>query len=75
MKHGSKEKPPKLKTQGSELLKFLKELDADKLQKFIYKIFKEVPYYWHGSYNADEQDGNNETTKIKISKYEVGMQV
>ena len=70
LRHGSKDKLPKLKTHGSEILKLLKELDADKLQKFIYKIFKEVPYYWHGSYNADEQEGNNKTTKIKISKYE-----
>ena len=70
LRHGSKDKLPKLKTHGNEILKLLKELDADKLQKFIYKIFKEVPYYWHGSYNADEQEGNNKTTKIKISKYE-----
>ena len=70
LRYVSKHKLPKLKTHGSEILKLLKELDADKLQKFIYKIFKEVPYYWHGSYNKDEKDGNNETTKIKISKYE-----
>ena len=70
LRYLSKDKLPKLKTHGSEILKLLKELDADKLQKSIYKIFKEVPYYWHGSYNKDEKDGNNETTKIKISKYE-----
>ena len=70
LRYVSKDKLPKLKTHGSELLKLLKELDADKLQKSIYKIFKEVPYYWHGSYNKDEQDGNNETTKMKLSKYE-----
>ena len=70
LRHGSKDKLPKLKTHGSEILKLLKELDADKLQKFIYKIFKEVPYYWHGSYNADEQEDNNETTEMSISKYE-----
>ena len=70
LRHGSKDKLPKLKIHGSETLKLLKELDADKLQKFIYKIFKEVPYYWHGSYNADEQEDNNETTEMSISKYE-----
>ena len=70
LRYVSKHKLPKLKTHGSEILKLLKELDAGKLQKSIYKIFKEVPYYWHGSYNKDEKDGNNETTKIKISKYE-----
>ena len=70
LRYLSKDKLPKLKTHGSEILKPLKELDADKLQKSIYKIFKEVPYYWHGSYNKDKQDGNNKTTKIKISKYE-----
>ena len=70
LRYVSKDKLPKLKTHGSEILKLLKELDADKLQKFIYKIFKEVPYYWHGSYNADEQEDNNETTEMSISKYE-----
>ena len=65
-----KDKLPKLKTHGSELLKHLKELDADRLQKFIYKIFKEVPCYWHESYNADEQDDRFQTTEMKTSKHE-----
>ena len=70
LRHGSKDKLPKLKTHGSEILKLLKELDADKLQKSIYKIFKEVPYYWHGSYNKDEQNNKFQTTEMRLSKYE-----
>ena len=64
-----------VEAEGFEILKLLKELDADGMQKSIYKIFKEVPYYWHGSYNKDEQDIDKyETKTMRLSKYEVGMQ-
>ena len=64
-----------VEAEGFEILKLLTELDADGMQKSIYKIFKDMPYYWHGSYNKDEQDIDKyETKTIRLSKYEVGMQ-
>ena len=71
LRHGSKDKLPKLKTQGIELLKFLKELDADRLQKSIYRIFKDVPYYWHGSHKGSKKYIDKfQTTEMRLSKYE-----
>ena len=60
-----------VETKGLEILKLLKELDADGIQKSIYKIFKEVPYYWHGSHKgAKKYIDKFQTKEMRLSKYE-----
>ena len=75
-----------IETEGLEILKLLKKLDAEGMQSFINQIFKKVPYYWHGSHKeakkeinkGSKQDINkgakdinkDEPKKMKLSKYE-----
>ena len=75
-----------IETEGLEILKLLKELDAEGMQSFINQIFKKVPYYWHGSHKeakkyinkGSKQDINkgakdinkDEPKEMKLSKYE-----
>ena len=68
-----------VETEGLEILKLLKKLDAEGMQSFINQIFKKVPYYWHGSHKEAKKDiskrpkqdiDNDEAKKMKLSKYE-----
>ena len=45
-----------IETDGLEILKLLKKLDAEGMQIFINQIFKKVPYYWHGSHKEAKKD-------------------
>ena len=68
-----------VEAEGLEILKLLKGLDAEGIQSFINQIFKNVPYYWHGSHKGAKKDlnkgskqdiDNEEAKKMKLSKYE-----
>ena len=62
---------PDVESKGLEILKLLKELDADGMQKSIYKIFKDVPYYWHSSHKgAKKYIDKFQTKEMILSKYE-----
>ena len=52
-----------IETEGLEILKLLKKLDAEGMQSFINQIFKKVPYYWHGSHKEAKKDTNKRPEK------------
>ena len=52
-----------VETDGLEILKLLKKLDAEGMQSFINQIFKKVPYYWHGSHKEAKKDTNKRPEK------------
>ena len=75
-----------VETDGLEILKLLKKLDAEGMQRFINQIFKKVPYYWHDSHKGAKKDLNkgskqdinkgakdinkDEPKEMRLSKYE-----
>ena len=52
-----------VETDGFEILKLLKKLDAEGMQSFINQIFKKVPYYWHASHKEAKKDTNKRPKK------------
>ena len=62
-----------VETDGLEILKLLKKLDAKGMQSFINQIFKKVPYYWHGSHKEAKKDTNKRPKKgiDKVAKKDI----